>query len=114
MVEKPDRVRLLTAGAAPRFGWRRELIVWLLAPYPVRYSFRVMRQTIRRWRLDRCAQEAAALAYKTALCLVPFCAVAFTLLKAAGKLDERGAFVEFFSKNLFPAEDQANSVTEAI
>src|SRR5205085_921806 len=55
-----------------------------------------------------------ALAFKTALCLVPLCAVAFTMLKAAGKIDERGAFLEFFAPNLFPAEEARQSVQEAL
>ena len=62
-------------------------------------------QTAHRWRQDRCQQEAAALAFKTALGMVPFIAVAFTLLKALGKLDERNAFIEFFADLLFPSSD---------
>ncbi|MSP60548.1 MAG: YihY family inner membrane protein [Myxococcales bacterium] len=83
-------------------------------PAPLRFLIRLASQTLRRWQIDRCTQEAAALAFKTALGLVPLCAVGFTLLKAAGKLDERGAFLEFFAANLFPSEEAGGSVQQAI
>jgi membrane protein len=83
-------------------------------PVPAEWLLRLARQVFRRWRADRCPQEAAALAFKTALSLVPLMAVASTLLKAAGKLDERGAILEFFAPNLFPAEEAREAVEQAI
>lgn len=82
-------------------------------PRPVRYLFRLGRQTWRRWFHDRCSQEAAALAFKTSLGLVPTFAVAFTLLRAAGMLDERSALLEFFASTLFPT-DQVHEVQASL
>jgi membrane protein len=83
-------------------------------PEPARWLARLAIQTFRRWRADRCVQEAAALAFKTSLCLVPLCAVAFALLKAANKLDERSALLEFFASNLFPAEEARATVMQPL
>lgn len=79
-----------------------------------RWLVRVASQTARRWQTDRCSQEAASLAFKTVLGLVPLFAVAFALLKAVGALDARGALVEFFAAYLFPASDERLAVGTAV
>ncbi len=108
--ERSDGERAISEDQRPKLGGVRLDTL----PDPLRWSLRLMRVALRRWRADRCTQEAAALAYKTALCLVPLCAVAFTLLKAAGKLDEQRAFLEFFAPNLFPAAEARAAVENAI
>ncbi len=80
----------------------------------LRYLVRLGRQVWCRWRIDRCTQEAAALAYKTALSLVPLCVIAFSLLRAAGELSERSALFEFFATHLFPAKEARLAVQEAL
>ena len=96
----------------------KELLERLLRPpdptRAVPWLIRVGRQTWRRWFSDGCSREAASLAYKTALGIVPFSAVAFTLLRTTGMLDERSAFVEFFASSLFPAADAREAVGETV
>jgi membrane protein len=72
-----------------------------IALWPV-YLARLIVHVGRQWMRDRCPSLASALAFETALCLVPGSAVAFALLKATGALEARSALVEFLSNSMFP------------
>ncbi len=58
---------------------------------------------LHRAGVDHLVQQAAALAFESALGLVPLFAVAFALLKATGALDARSALLEFIAGQLFPS-----------
>jgi membrane protein len=66
------------------------------------YLARLIAHIWRQWARDRCPSQASALAFETALSMVPCLAVAFSLLKATGALEARSALVEFLSRNMFP------------
>lgn len=58
---------------------------------------------LHRTGVDHIVQQAAALAFESALGLVPLFAVAFALLKATGALDARSALLEFIAGQVFPS-----------
>lgn len=66
--------------------------------YLVRLGVRIVRQ----WLRDKCPQQAMALAFQTALSLVPIFAIAFSLLRTSGSLDEQSRLQSFFADRLFP------------
>lgn len=89
----------------------------LYAPDPTTvlgWLWRVGVQTVRRWRGDGCGRQAASLAYKSMLGLVPLAAFSFTLLRSMGTLGARSALIEFFAGNLFPAQEEREAVSTAL
>ena len=66
--------------------------------YLTRLSIRILKQ----WARDKCPQQAAALAFNTALSLVPVTAIAFTILRSVGSLDAQSRLSDFIANRLFP------------
>jgi membrane protein len=91
-----------TAGATARISRRARLAIFLY-----RLSLRILAQ----WARDKCPQQAAALAFQTALSLVPVTAIAFSLLRAFGSLDAESRLSQFVSEHVFP---QMSDVTDRI
>jgi membrane protein len=81
------------AGAAARISRRARLAIFLY-----RLSLRILAQ----WARDKCPQQAAALAFQTALSLVPVTAIVFSLLRSFGSLDAESRLSQFVSERLFP------------
>ncbi|MBI4510614.1 MAG: YihY family inner membrane protein [Deltaproteobacteria bacterium] len=79
---------------SPSSGERR-------AFYPL-YVARVIVAVVRQWARDRCPQQAAALAFETALSLVPLTAIALALLRATGAFAAESSLVDFLSKQVIP------------
>ncbi|HET6279930.1 MAG TPA: YhjD/YihY/BrkB family envelope integrity protein [Polyangia bacterium] len=93
-----------TAGAGQQLSRRARAIVFLY-----RLSLRVLAQ----WARDKCPQQAAALAYQTALSLVPVTAIAFSILRAMGSLDAESRLSDFIAQRVFPQmEDVATRLGE--
>jgi membrane protein len=70
-----------------------------------RFAFYLTRLAIRilkQWARDKCPQQAAALAFTTALSLVPVTAIAFTILRSVGTLDAQSRLSDFFANRVFP------------
>jgi membrane protein len=82
-----------TAGATARVSRRARLAIFLY-----RLSLRILAQ----WARDKCPQQAAALAFQTALSLVPVTAIVFSLLRAVGSLESESRLSQFISEHLFP------------
>ena len=82
-----------TAGATARLSRRARLAVFLY-----RLSLRILAQ----WARDKCPQQAAALAFQTALSLVPVTAIAFSILRAVGSLDAESRLSQFVAEHVFP------------
>ena len=82
-----------TAGATARLSRRARLAVFLY-----RLSLRILAQ----WARDKCPQQAAALAFQTALSLVPVTAIAFSILRAVGSLDAESRLSQFVAEHIFP------------
>ena len=91
-----------TAGAAARISRRARIAIFLY-----RLSLRILAQ----WARDKCPQQAAALAFQTALSMVPVTAIAFSLLRAFGSLDAESRLSQFVSEHLFP---QMSDITDRI
>ena len=91
-----------TAGAAARISRRARIAIFLY-----RLSLRILAQ----WARDKCPQQAAALAFQTALSLVPVTAIVFSLLRAFGSLDAESRLSQFVSEHIFP---QLPDVTDKI
>jgi membrane protein len=68
------------------------------AVYLTRLGIRILKQ----WARDKCPQQAAALAYTSALSLVPVTAIAFTILRSVGSLDAQSRLSDFIASRLFP------------
>jgi membrane protein len=83
----------LTAHATERLSARARAAVYLY-----RLSLRILNQ----WARDKCPQQAAALAFQTALSLVPVTAIAFTILRAVGSLDAQSQLTAFIAERIFP------------
>ena len=64
------------------------------------YLLRLLLEIGRQWARDKCPQQAASLAFQTALGLVPMTAVGFALLRATGALEERSLVVEWLGRLL--------------
>jgi membrane protein len=82
-----------TAGATERLSRRARAAIFLY-----RLSLRILVQ----WARDKCPQQAAALAFQTALSLVPVTAIAFTILRAVGSLDAQSQLTAFIAERIFP------------
>ncbi len=91
-----------TSGAAARISRRARIAIFLY-----RLSLRILAQ----WARDKCPQQAAALAFQTALSLVPVTAIVFSLLRAFGSLESESRLSQFVSEHLFP---QMADVTDRI
>jgi membrane protein len=77
------------------------------AVYLTRLAVRILKQ----WAKDKCPQQAAALAFNTALSLVPVTAIAFTILRSVGSMDAQSRLSDFIADRVFPG---MNDVTERI
>jgi membrane protein len=94
----------VTAAATLRLSRRGRAAVFLY-----RLSLRILAQ----WARDKCPQQAAALAFQTALSLVPVTAIAFSILRAVGSLDAESHLLQFFSEHVFPRmPDVADRIRE--
>ena len=91
-----------TAAATQRLSRRARAAIFVY-----RLSVRILAQ----WARDKCPQQAAALAFQTALGLVPVTAIAFSMLRAVGSLDAESRLLQFFSEHIFP---RMSDVTERI
>ena len=91
-----------TAHAAATISRRTRIAIFLY-----RLSLRILAQ----WARDKCPQQAAALAFQTALSLVPVTAIVFSLLRAFGSLESESRLSTFVSEHVFP---QLPDVTEKI
>ncbi|HVZ72620.1 MAG TPA: YhjD/YihY/BrkB family envelope integrity protein [Polyangia bacterium] len=91
-----------TAGATHRLSGRARAAIYLY-----RLSVRILVQ----WAYDKCPQQAAALAFQTALSLVPVTAIALSILRAMGSLGAESQLLRFVGDHLFP---QIPDVTERI
>jgi membrane protein len=69
--------------------------------YPL-YALRVLLQVVRQWARDRCPQQAASLAFQSALSIVPLIAIALVLLRAFGAIEAQSALVDIISKQVLP------------
>jgi membrane protein len=79
------------------------------AVYLTRLGIRILKQ----WARDKCPQQAAALAFTTALSLVPVTAIAFTILRSVGSLDAQSQLTELAASQLFPGmEDITRRIEE--
>jgi membrane protein len=93
-----------TAGATQQLSKRTRALIFMY-----RLSLRILAQ----WARDKCPQQAAALAFQTALSLVPVTAIAFSLLRAMGSLDVESRLSQFISDHVFPQmPDVANRIRE--
>jgi membrane protein len=93
-----------TAAASQRLSGRARAAFFLY-----RLSLRILFQ----WAHDKCPQQAAALAFQTALSLVPVTAIAFSVLRAMGSLDAESQLLKFVAEHMFPQmEDVTNRISE--
>jgi membrane protein len=74
--------------------------------YPL-YVARVLVQVVKQWVRDRCPQQAAALAFSTALSVVPLFAVALALLRATGEFEAQSTLVDFLAREVLPSMGRA-------
>jgi membrane protein len=91
-----------TAGAAARISGRARIAIFL---------YRLALRILAQWARDKCPQQAAALAFQTALSLVPVTAIVFSLLRAFGSLESESRLSQFVSEHIFP---QLPDVTDKI
>ncbi len=63
---------------------------------------RVSVQVVRQWSHDHCPQQAAYLAFETALSIVPIFAVTLSLLRATGEFDAQSTLVSFIAREVLP------------
>src|SRR5215471_12961553 len=82
-----------TAAATARLSRRARLAIFL---------YRLALRILAQWARDKCPQQAAALAFQTALSLVPVTAIVFSLLRAFGSFESESRLSQFFSEHLFP------------
>jgi membrane protein len=77
------------------------------------FLYRLSLRILAQWARDKCPQQAAALAFQTALSLVPVTAIAFSILRAVGSLDAESRLLQFFSEHVFPRmPDVADRIRE--
>ena len=82
-----------TAGATARLSRRARLAFFL---------YRLALRILVQWARDKCPQQAAALAFQSALSLVPVTAIAFSILRAVGSLDAQSRLSQFVAEHIFP------------
>src|SRR5215471_2073831 len=66
------------------------------------FLYRLAMRILAQWARDKCPQQAAALAFQTALSLVPVTAIAFSILRAVGSLDAESQLSAFIAERIFP------------
>jgi membrane protein len=66
------------------------------------YVARVLVQVAGQWARDRCPQQAASLAYSTALSVVPIIAVVLAAMRAFGEFQIQSTLVDFLSREVLP------------
>ena len=66
------------------------------------YVVRLGVQVVRQWARDRCPQQAASLAFQTALSIVPVIAIALAILRATGEFEVESTLVDFISREVLP------------
>jgi membrane protein len=91
-----------TAGATQRLSGRARAAIFM---------YRLAVRILFQWAHDKCPQQAAALAFQSALSLVPVTAIAFSILRAMGSLDAESQLLRFVGEHVFP---QMQDVTERI
>jgi membrane protein len=69
----------------------------------VAYAARVIVQVVKQWARDRCPQQAAAMAFSTALSIVPLFAIALALLRATGEFEAQSTMVNFLAREVLPS-----------
>src|SRR5262245_40965451 len=81
-----------------------------------RFGFFLYRLAVRilvQWARDKCPQQAAALAFQTALSLVPITAIAFSILRTMGSGEAQAQLSQFVAEHIFPQmEDVAQRIQE--
>src|SRR4029079_16223208 len=93
-----------TAAASQRLSGRARAAFFL---------YRLSRRILFQWAHDKFPQQAAALAFQTALSLVPVTAIAFSILRAMGSLDAESQLLRFLAEHVFPQmEDVASRISE--
>ncbi len=93
-----------TAAATMRLSRRTRAAVFI---------YRLAVRILAQWARDKCPQQAAALAFQTALSLVPVTAIAFSILRSVGSLDAESHLLQFFSEHVFPQlPDVADRIQE--
>ena len=75
--------------------------------YLTRLAIRILKQ----WARDKCPQQAAALAFNSALSLVPVTAIAFTILRSVGSMDAQSRLTDFIANRMLPGME---GITERI
>jgi membrane protein len=78
----------------------------------VTYLYRLSVRILVQWARDKCPQQAAALAFQTALSLVPVIAIAFSILRAMGSLDVESRLSDFIAQNVLPQMDDVGDKIE--
>lgn len=73
------------------------------------YVWRLVMRILRQWARDRCPQQAAALAFQSALSLVPILAIAFALLRVVGSLEAESKLLVFLATRVLPDLGEATS-----
>src|SRR4051795_4279199 len=76
------------------------------------FLYRLAVRILAQWARDKCPQQAAALAFQTALSLVPVTAIAFSILRAMGSLDAQSRLTQFVAGHIFPAMPDVTSRIE--
>src|SRR5262245_44798089 len=69
-------------------------------------GLRILVQAVRQWARDRCPQQAASLAFQSALSIVPLVAIALAFLRASGAFEAEGTLVQVISKQVNPVEPE--------
>jgi len=92
----------LTAGATASISRRARIAAFL---------YRLTVRILAQWARDKCPQQAAALAFQTALSLVPVTAIVFSILRGVGSLDAESRLSTFVAEHLFP---QLPDITDKI
>jgi membrane protein len=82
-----------TAAATARLSRRARFLIFV---------YRLALRILAQWARDKCPQQAAALAFQTALSLVPVTAIAFAILRAFGSFDAESHLSQFVGEHLFP------------
>jgi membrane protein len=82
-----------TAGATHQLSTKTRALIFI---------YRLALRILAQWARDKCPQQAAALAFQTALSLVPVTAIAFSLLRAMGSLDAESRLSQFVGDHVFP------------
>jgi membrane protein len=71
------------------------------------FAVRLFLRIVKQWARDRCPQQAAALAYQSALSMVPILAIAFALLRTVGSGDAEDRMLSYLTTEVLPDLDEA-------